>query len=49
MVHSNYFYVKENLPGREFQESHENISAAFKRKVAGTESHEDSKWSSKLL
>ena len=44
MIHSNYEigfkYVKENVPGREFQESHK---MTFKRKVAGIESHEDSK------
>ena len=47
MIHSNceigFKYVKENVPGREFQESHKNFSATFKRKVAGIESHEDSK------
>ena len=46
MVHSNYEigfkYVKENVRGREFQESHENFCATFKRKVPGIESHEDS-------
>ena len=36
-------YVKENLLGREFQESHEKFCATFERKVAGIESHEDSK------
>ena len=44
MIHSNYEigfkYVKENVPGREFQESHEKFFATFKRKVAGIESHE---------
>ena len=34
---------KENFPGRKFQESHENFSATFKRKVARIESHEDLK------
>ena len=47
MIHSNYEisfkYVKENVPGKEFQESHKNFSATFKRKVAGIESHDDSK------
>ena len=47
MVHSNYEigfkYVKENVPRREFQECHEKFFATFKRKVAGIESHEDSK------
>ena len=47
MIHSNYEigfkYVKENVPGREFQESHENIFATFKRKFAGIKSYEDSK------
>ena len=47
MVHSNYEigfkYVKENVPEREFQESHKHFSAAFKRKIAGIESHEDPK------
>ena len=42
MVHSNYEigfkYVKENVPEREFQESHENFSATFKRKIAGIKS-----------
>ena len=36
-------YVKENVPGTEFEESHENFSANFKRKVAGIESLEDLK------
>ena len=31
-------YVQENVLGREFQESHENFSATFKRKTAGIES-----------
>ena len=35
--------LKENVLGREFQESHKNFSASFKRKVAGIESHEDFK------
>ena len=33
-------YVKENVLGREFQESNKNFSAAFKRKAAGIESLE---------
>ena len=36
-------YVKENVPGRELQESHEKFSATFKRKDAGIESLEDLK------
>ena len=36
-------YVKENVPGSEFQESKENFSAAFKQKVAEIESLEDLK------
>ena len=36
-------YVQENILGREFQESHENFSATFKRKAAGIESLEDLK------
>ena len=47
MIHSNYEtgfkYVKENVQGREFQESHKKFSATFKRKVVGIETHEDSK------
>ena len=47
LVHSNYEigfkYVKENVPRREFQESQENFSVTFKRKVTRIESHEDSK------
>ena len=47
MVHSYYEigfkYVKENVPERKFQESHENFSATFKRKIAGIKSHEDPK------
>ena len=47
MIHSSYEigfkYVKENVQGREFQESHKSFSVTFKRKVAGTENHEDSK------
>ena len=35
--------VKENVPGKEFQESHESFSATFKWKVAGIESLEDLK------
>ena len=36
-------YIKENIPGREFQESHENFPANFKRKVARIERLEDLK------
>ena len=47
MVHSNYEigfkYVKENVPGREFQESHKHFCATFKRKVGGIECHKNSK------
>ena len=53
MVHSNYEIgfkcIKENVPGREFQESHENFFATFKQKVARIESHEDSKRSREVL
>ena len=35
----NEIYIKENDPGREFQECHKNFSATFKRKVEGIESH----------
>ena len=47
MIHPNYEigfkYVKENVQGREFQESHKSFSATFKRKIVGIENHEDSK------
>ena len=47
MVRSSYEigfkYVKEYVPGREFDKSHEHFSVTFKRKVAGIESHEESK------
>ena len=36
-------YVKENVLGRKFQESHENFSATFKQKAARIESTEDLK------
>ena len=47
MIHSSYEigfkYVKENVQGREFQESHKSFSATLKRKIVGIESHDDSK------
>ena len=41
LFHSNYEIgfkcIKENVPGREFQESHENFFETFKQKVARIE------------
>ena len=47
MIRSSYEigfkYDKENVQGREFQESHKSFSANFKRKIVRIESHEVSK------